>query len=130
MVKRRNNSSRIHRLQTDNGVIEDSKLIQDHILDFYRNLYAKSNSNGLNTGSMEEFIGSYIPETVSSEENIMLTKSPYYLEIKNVVPGPDGFGGVFYHSCWDIIGMDVCKDAQQCFKQNYILLGMNSNMVF
>jgi len=37
------------------------------------------------------------------------------LEIKNVVfnlngnsaPGPDGFGGVFYHSCWEIIGTDV-----------------------
>ena len=38
-----------------------------------------------------------------------------FLEIKNVVfnlngnsaPGPDGFGGVFYHSCWEIIGTDV-----------------------
>jgi len=66
VVKRRNNFSGIHRLQIDNGVIEDSKLIEDHILDFFRNLYAEYNSNSLNTGSMEEFIGSSIPEMVSS----------------------------------------------------------------
>jgi len=44
----------------------------------------------------------------------MLIKCPNFLEIKTVVfnlngnsaSGPDGFGGVFYHSCWDIIGTD------------------------
>ena len=35
VVKTRNNSSGIHRLQIDNEVIEDPKLIKDHILDFY-----------------------------------------------------------------------------------------------
>jgi len=119
VVKRRNNSSGIHRLQANNDVIEDSKLIEDHILEFYRNIYAESNSNGLNTGSMEEFIGSYILEIVYSEENIMLTKIPNYLKIKNEVfnlngnnaPGPNGFGDVL--SFFFIIG-----DVQQFFKQN------------
>jgi len=27
----------------------------------------------------------------------------------NSAPGLDDFGGVFYHSCWKIIGTDVCK---------------------
>jgi len=57
---------------------------------------------------------------VSSKENIMLIKYPNYLEIKNVVfnlngnnaLGPNGFGGVFYHSCWEIIGTNVCKVVQ------------------
>jgi len=76
-------------------------------LDFYKNLYAESISNVLDTDNMEYFIGTYIPGMVSSEENMMLIKSPDFSEIKNVVfnlnrnnaPGPDGFGGVFYHSC-------------------------------
>jgi len=75
---------------------------------------------------MEDFISTYIYEMVSSEENMMLIKSPDILEIKNVVsnlngnnaPGSDGFGGVFYHSCWEIIGTDVCNVIQQFFKQN------------
>jgi len=53
VVKRRNNSSGIHRQQIDNKVIEDPKLIKDHILDFYKNLYAKSLSNVRDTSNME-----------------------------------------------------------------------------
>jgi len=103
MIKRVINSSEIHRLQIDNGAIADSKLIEDHILDFYRNFYAESNSNGSNTSSKEDFIGSYIPEMFSSEENIMLTKCSDYLEIKrsifnlngNSASGSDDFGVFF-----------------------------------
>jgi len=40
----------------------------------------------------------------------------------------DGFGGVFYHSCWDI-RTNVCNVVQQFFKQNWVLSGMNSNVV-
>ena len=115
VVKRRNNSSGIHRLRIDNEVIEDPKLIKDHILDFYKNLYTESISNVWDTSNMEDFIGAYIPKLVSSEESMMQIKCPDFLEIKNVVfnlngnsaPGPDGFGGVFYHSCWKIIGTNV-----------------------
>jgi len=61
VVKRGNNSSGIHHLQIDNEVIDDHKLIEDHILNFYQNLYVVSISNDHDTGSMEEFIGTYIP---------------------------------------------------------------------
>ena len=130
MVKRRNNSSGIHRLRIDNEVTEDPKIIEDHILDFYKNLYAESISNVLDTDNMEDFIGTYIPELVYSKENMMLIKCPDFSEIKNVVfnlngnnaPGLDGFGGVFYHSLWEIIGTDVCNAVQQFFKQNWVLL--------
>jgi len=108
VVKRRSNSSGIHCLRIDNGVTGDSKIIEDHILDFYKNLYVESISNVQDTSNVEDFIGSYIPELVSSEENMMLIKSSDFLEIKTVVfnlngnsaHGPYGFGGVFYHSFW------------------------------
>jgi len=66
VVKRRNNSSGIHRLRIDNEVTEDPKLIEDHILDFYKNIYVEFISNVSNTSNMEDFIGFYIPELVSS----------------------------------------------------------------
>ena len=40
VIKRRNNSSGIHYLRIDDEVIKDPKLIEDHILDFYKNHYA------------------------------------------------------------------------------------------
>jgi len=45
VVKSRNNSSEIHRLRIDNVVIEDPTLIEEHILDFYKTLYAESISH-------------------------------------------------------------------------------------
>jgi len=74
VVKRINNSSGVHRLQIDNEVTEDPKLIEVHILDFYKNLYVEFIPNVPNTSNMVDFIGSYIPELVSSEENMMLIK--------------------------------------------------------
>jgi len=66
-----------------------------------------------------------------------LIKCPNYFKIKNTIfnlngnsaPGPNGLCDVFYHSCWEIIGMNVCKAVQQFFKQNWILPGMNSKVV-
>jgi len=120
VVKRRNNSSGIHRLRIDNEVIEDPKFIEDHILDFYKNLYVEFISHVQDTSNMEDFIGTYIPE-LSSEENMMLIKCLDCLEIKNVLfnvngntaPGSNGFGGVFYHSCWEIFGTNICNVVQQ-----------------
>ena len=72
VVKKRNSSSGIHRLLIDNEVIEDPKFIDDHNLNFYKNLYVESISNVLDTSNMEDLIGTYILELVSSEENMML----------------------------------------------------------
>jgi len=137
VVKRRNNCGGIHHLQFDNMVIEDPKIIEEHILDFYKTLYVESIYHDQDTSNMEDFIGTYVPNLVSLEENMMLMKCPYFLEIKNVVfnlngnsaPGPDGFGSVFYHSCSDIIGTNVCSVVQQFFKQRWVLPRMNSNVV-
>ena len=106
-------------------------------MDFYKNLYAESLSMFRIQVIWKIFIGSYILELVLFEENMMLLKCPNFLEIKNVVfnlngissLGPDGFGVVFYHSCWEIIGTQVCNDVQQFFKQNWVHPGINSNVV-
>ena len=92
-------------------------------MDFYKTLYAESISHVQDTSNMEDFISTYIPELVSTEENMILIKCPDFLEIKNVVfnlngssaPGSNGFGGVLYHSCWEIIGTDVCNVVQLFF---------------
>jgi len=56
----------------------------------------------------------------------MLIKCSDFLKINtaifnlngNSALGPDGFGGVFYHSSWDIIGTDVCNVVQQFLNKN------------
>ena len=66
VVKRRNNSGGIHRLRIDNVVFEDPKIIEEHILDFYKTLYDESISHDHDIGNMEDFIGTYVPNLVFS----------------------------------------------------------------
>jgi len=56
----------IHCLRIDNEVTEDPKFIEDHILDFYKNLYVESTSNVSDTSNVEDFISFCILELVSS----------------------------------------------------------------
>jgi len=44
-------------------------------------------------------------------------------------PGPDDFGGSFFHSCWDIVGYDFCNAVKQFFSLKWVLPGMNANVV-
>lgn len=113
-------------------VLSNSKDIEDHVLSFYTDLYALDNScfdNG--------WVDSVIPSIVDPFDYIMLTKLPSLEEVKKVVfsldvnsaPGPDGFGGGFYHTFWDIIGNDVFNSCLQFFIQGFIYQNLNSNVI-
>ena len=44
-------------------------------------------------------------------------------------PGPDGFGGHFYHTFWDIIEVDVIQSVQEFFTTGVLPPNFNSNML-
>ncbi|KAL8546891.1 hypothetical protein ACS0TY_006561 [Phlomoides rotata] len=44
-------------------------------------------------------------------------------------PGPDGFGGSFYHSCWDVIATNVIEAIRYFFTTRHIPFGLNSSFV-
>lgn len=54
----------------------------------------------------------YIPRTIGREQNLMLNAISTAEEVvmsmsSHGAPGPDGMSGKFYHSCWEIIKIDV-----------------------
>nr|XP_016449536.1 PREDICTED: uncharacterized protein LOC107774498 [Nicotiana tabacum] len=59
----------------------------------------------------------HIPSMVTMEQNEKLNNNPTREEIKHAVFGlngdsagvPDGFTGLFYQSCWEIIGEDIVQ---------------------
>lgn len=102
------------------------------MLEFYSTLYAYDNiclGNGL--------VESVIPSLVTQADNNFLTNVPTMKEVKEAVfsldrnsaPGPDGFGGSFYHAYWDIIGKDVHSPVLQFFVQSWIFPNLNSNVI-
>ncbi|XP_026459071.1 uncharacterized protein LOC113359694 [Papaver somniferum] len=78
-----------------------------------------------------------IPKVINDEDQKNLDVIPEAEEIKNVVfemdpksaPGPDGFSGIFYRSCWDIIEHDLVADVQFCWRRRFIPRGMNSSFL-
>ena len=69
--------------------------------------------------------------------NEALIAIPFDREIKDAVfslsphsaPGPDGFSGLFFQHCWDIIAEEFCKAIKFFFLKNWILPGFNSNFI-
>ncbi|MGM2927280.1 hypothetical protein, partial [Bacillus cereus group sp. BC72] len=82
-------------------IYDDPISIQDHIVGYYTNLFARTNFSS-DTG----LISRVIPSLVTDEENDILTKVPTEEEILSAVklmdlssaPGPDGFNGQFFIS--------------------------------
>lgn len=78
-----------------------------------------------------------IPALVTEVDNQMLLRLPLYDEIKEVVftlnvdgePGPEGFGGHFYQTFWDIVSNDVVQSIHEFFLHGVVPPNINSNMI-
>lgn len=81
-----------------------------HVISYYSSLYVSENVSKDN-GLVEKLM----PSLVTSSDNAMLTNLPSIEEVKegvfamngSVFLGPNGFGGCFFKTFWDIVGPDV-----------------------
>jgi len=119
-------------LQDGDNVIFGSTDIESHILSYFQAIFSMDNNCTHNT-LMDETI----PSLVSDAENQMLMSFPLPDEIKAAVfdlnadgaPGPDGFGGHFYQTFWDVVGNDVIQSVQAFFLHGEVPPNINSNMI-
>jgi hypothetical protein len=110
----------------------DAPSIEGHILDYFTGIFHSPNHCVPN-----DLVPSCIPSLVTLEDNDMLCKVPSASEIKAAVvdmnvdgaPGPDGFGGHFYHHFWDIIANDVVLAVQELFLHGKLVSNLNSNLI-
>jgi len=99
-------------------VITDPTLIEVHILNYFLAILSVDNNCIHN-----DLVADTIPSLVTNEDNNNLLRLPQWEEIKNAVfalngdgtPRPDGFGGRFYQTYWDIVGTDVIQSVQDFF---------------
>ncbi|KAL6182579.1 hypothetical protein ACLB2K_043998 [Fragaria x ananassa] len=132
LCKVRRNRSSITLLRDGDQVLQDPHYIQNHIVDYYKNLFTK-HAEYEDSGLVSKVIHSM----VTLEENTMLTSVPLSEEIwaavKSMDPdsasGPDGFNGYFFVSCWDVVGADVVKAVQYFFQHGYLAPSFNSGII-
>ncbi|XP_057789577.1 uncharacterized protein LOC131006422 [Salvia miltiorrhiza] len=131
MLKYRNSGFMISHLLIGGVAVYDQTIIESHIVDHFSTLFSQGAAEDVDLVHLE----ANIDMQVSLEQNFKLTEIPSDLEISNSVlnmdahsaPGPDGFSGMFYHTCWSIIKEDIIRAVCCFFLNSYLPSGCNAN---
>ncbi|CAM8923331.1 unnamed protein product [Rhodiola kirilowii] len=115
-IKARRAQNKINLELEDGSIAEDGDVIGLRAAQYFENLFGDPSVPG------DIQLTGLVQKVISDEDNARLTITPDLEEIQNNVfsmnssssPGPDGFTGKFFTSCWDIIKEDL-HDAVQVF---------------
>ncbi|XP_060202715.1 uncharacterized protein LOC132631129 [Lycium barbarum] len=119
LVNGRRKRLQVNRIQISDGEwIEDKEQLAAEEVDFFQQQFTQEK------GALDFGMLMHIPQMVSSESNDLLCAFPSLEEVKSAVfelkgesaYGPDGLSGTFFHSCWDIVGMDVFRMVQALYE--------------
>ncbi|XP_057791145.1 uncharacterized protein LOC131008275 [Salvia miltiorrhiza] len=127
--KKRNNT--FTRLNINGNDIYDPGIIEQHIVRYFSELF--TDDGGVLADQLE--IDALIQPSISENQNNMLIRIPDDGEIAaavfsmdaNSAPGPDGFSGMFFHTCWSTIKDDIILAVQRFFTHSYLPSGCNAS---
>lgn len=118
-------------LQGCAGLISEQSIIEQKAIEFYSDL--------LSTDGYPDFeaILDCVPSVITNAHNDKLTALPSAEEIHEAVvnlsafsaPGPDGFTGHFFSTCWGIIHPEVIAAVQDFFRGCSIPLAISSTLL-
>ncbi|XP_019166699.1 PREDICTED: uncharacterized protein LOC109162453 [Ipomoea nil] len=119
MVRERRRKQTIHKIKNEKGKwVEEQEQIANLAVGFYQKLF-EAEETQLDLTNFE-----CLQERVTEEENGKLVQIPSMEEIRSCIfnmnpnssPGPDGFGGGFYQSCWEVIKGDLYEVIKEFFE--------------
>lgn len=111
----------IHRIKGANGEwVEDTAQLQSLAVTFFRDLLAQDSPMEMDS---VDFFLNLVPRMVTAEDNAHILSPISLQEVKESVfsldadsaPGPDGFSGKFFQSCWNVIADDLLLATQEFF---------------
>lgn len=111
-------------LKVGDYFITDPGEMEALVVDYFSNIFYFAGSQ-----QVSSMVEENIPSLVDCHMNSLMTLTLSYEEIFGAVkslikfsaPGPDRFGGVFYHLFWDIIKDDAYKVVSQVFLSGWML---------
>jgi len=135
LAKIKNSSKLINTLMSGDNMITDPGEISSHITNHFKNIFATNTV--VQDVQVNQLLENSIPNLISEELNIMLTRLPSSTEIHAAVqamnmdraPGPDGFGACFFQSYWDIVKIDVTNAVLEFFTKDWIMPNFNANTI-
>ncbi|XP_042486027.1 uncharacterized protein LOC122066276 [Macadamia integrifolia] len=129
-IRRMKNSIKSPKM-VDGTLISDKEQIKEYVTGYYEHFHKGTPL----TNHMD--LLQCIPNVLEEWDRGRLDGIPSDTEIKSAVwdldpdsaPGPNGFPGAFYKSCWDIISSDVCKAIRWFFRTGFMPYGINNNFL-
>ncbi|XP_042485259.1 uncharacterized protein LOC122065524 [Macadamia integrifolia] len=129
-IRRMKNSNKSLKI-VDGTLISDKEQIKEYVTGYYEHFH-----KGIPLTNHMDLL-QCIPNVLEEWDRGRLDGIPSDTEIKSAVwdldpdsaPGPDGFPGAFYKSCWDIISSDVCKAIRWFFRTGFMPCGINNNFL-
>ncbi|XP_060210656.1 uncharacterized protein LOC132637608 [Lycium barbarum] len=119
LVKGRRKRIQIKRVKDDTGHwLEDADSVAAEAVNFFHKQFTHEEV------SEDSPILTNIPKLIIEEDNILLAEQPTMEEVQKVVfelngdssCGPDGFSGIFYQKCWEVIKADVFSVVKDFFE--------------
>ncbi|XP_026454012.1 uncharacterized protein LOC113355377 [Papaver somniferum] len=132
-MKIRNAKNMISELEdTEGNIVADQDKIAEALVDHFQKKFEFQPISGA------ENLLDLIPKLIIEEDQQTLHILPEEEEIKAAIfdmdpdsaPGPDGFSGIFFRSCWNIIKNDLVATIKFCWRRRFIPKGMNSSFLF
>ncbi|XP_057803363.1 uncharacterized protein LOC131018665 [Salvia miltiorrhiza] len=131
MLKYKRKPHFISQLRIDGTTCVDQVAISRHIVEYFSTLFTENRQAQASIVDVE----AVLDHSITDQDNELLSRIPDEEEITAAVfqmdshssPGPDGFSGKFFHSCWDIIKVDVWQAVITFFTRSYLPSGCNSN---
>lgn len=101
----------------DGKVVNTNNTISEEVVNFFRSQFLEDNMN-------QDFsMLACIPKLITGEDNTMFMGLPTQEEVRRVVlalngdsaAGSDGFSGLFFQKCWEIVGDDLTMVVKSFF---------------
>ncbi|XP_075084877.1 uncharacterized protein LOC142168116 [Nicotiana tabacum] len=111
----------------DDAWLESQELMSLAAVEFFRRQFTQE-SNPTNFDILNN-----IPAMVTMERNMKLCRFPSFEEVKHAVftlsgdsaSGPDGFTGLFYQHCWEIVGEDIFNMVERRGKPANVVIKLD-----
>ncbi|XP_057790987.1 uncharacterized protein LOC131008105 [Salvia miltiorrhiza] len=133
MLKYKKKPYLISHLSIEDSMVYDQNIISNHIVDYFSKLFQEEHHDDLEMAAIEWVIDPVVDDV----HNGLLIRVPNEDEITAAVfgmeasssPGPDGFTGKFFQTCWSVIKKDIWCAVQTFFRKSYLPTGCNASVM-
>ncbi|XP_057803087.1 uncharacterized protein LOC131018376 [Salvia miltiorrhiza] len=130
-LRNRKSGMVINHLNFEGDMVYEQSAIERHIVEHFTALFSQGAATSVDLVDLEANIDMQVNEAhnrclidIPSDEEIAATVRSMDA---SSAPGPDGFSGVFFHHCWDIIKEDIIRAVRCFFLNSFLPDGCNAN---